>query len=392
MRTSRIGLERLVGGGDPDEFLESVWESTPRLYRAAADDCLAGILDRDGFEAMLRGAGGVGGLSVVEAGVARPAAIGGDADVAGIFDSYARGCSLLLTGLQARSPAIAAICREVENDLLARNIPLAAAVGANAYLTPANSQAFPIHYDNHCAIVVQLDGSKRWTIFEPLERLPVARCTRAIPREQLDSPVMDVELVKGDILYVPRGFPHAAVSGGTSSLHLTLSIQGVTWSALIAAIGDRSLPFRRSVRMQSEPPVRTYFTDVLLVELAAADVEGALRRRVGESLSALAPLAGSRFAAIDEVAAIDSTTRVVRDKRILCVAYEEDDEAVLRFQGGTLRLPAIMSPIFRFIAENGEFSPDMLPDVDADYDARELTRILVRRGIVRRKRDGESMA
>lgn len=100
--------------------------------------------------------------------MARPLAVQGAASrliVAG--DAYRRGCTLLQSRLQDRHPQIAALCRDIENDLLGRDIPLAERVGANAYLTPADSRGFDIHYDNHCALVLQLAGTKHWTVFPP---------------------------------------------------------------------------------------------------------------------------------------------------------------------------------------------------------------------------------
>lgn len=40
-------------------------------------------------------------------------------------------------------------------------------VGANAYLTPPNSQGFAPHYDDIEAFVLQIEGSKNWKVYKP---------------------------------------------------------------------------------------------------------------------------------------------------------------------------------------------------------------------------------
>ncbi|KAJ0985114.1 hypothetical protein J5N97_003470 [Dioscorea zingiberensis] len=108
--------------------------------------------------------------------------------------------------------------------------------GANIYLTPPKSQGLAQHYDDHCVFVCQLFGRKNWRIlprpmnlfprlYEPLGRLHNLECDI--------SGVKQVLLEEGDILYIPRGYPHEAQTGvdegeSTSdefSLHLTLGIE-----------------------------------------------------------------------------------------------------------------------------------------------------------------------
>lgn len=40
-------------------------------------------------------------------------------------------------------------------------------VGANAYLTPPNSQGFAPHYDDIEAFVLQIEGRKKWKLYKP---------------------------------------------------------------------------------------------------------------------------------------------------------------------------------------------------------------------------------
>ena len=49
-------------------------------------------------------------------------------------------------------------------------------VGSNAYLTPAGAQGFAPHYDDIEAFVLQVEGRKRWRLYEcPEEDGPLPR-------------------------------------------------------------------------------------------------------------------------------------------------------------------------------------------------------------------------
>ncbi|KAI3672998.1 hypothetical protein L6452_39104 [Arctium lappa] len=112
--------------------------------------------------------------------------------------------------------------------------------GVNMYLTPPNSQGLARHRDDHCVLVCQISGVKRWKIFpSPCPRLP----RLYEPVDDLLDLESEFELIdgckefllrEGDILYIPRGFPHEACTiiddakpngNAEFSLHLTLAIE-----------------------------------------------------------------------------------------------------------------------------------------------------------------------
>jgi lysine-specific demethylase/histidyl-hydroxylase NO66 len=52
---------------------------------------------------------------------------------------------------------------------------LGSMVGANMYLTPPGTQGFAPHYDDVEVFILQLEGKKRWRLYEPRtaqEKLP----------------------------------------------------------------------------------------------------------------------------------------------------------------------------------------------------------------------------
>ncbi|GLU10401.1 hypothetical protein SLE2022_272100 [Rubroshorea leprosula] len=152
-------------------------------------------------------------------------------DILKCQEACKEGYTIAMRGMEFRSETVAAIA-----DGLASLFGQPSA-GANIYLTPPNSQGLARHYDDHCVFVCQLFGSKRWKIFSQpnmqLPRLYDALDTHSI--ETVDSSMAECSqllLNEGDILYIPRGFPHEASTddGGHDepaefSMHLTLGIE-----------------------------------------------------------------------------------------------------------------------------------------------------------------------
>lgn len=142
--------------------------------------------------------------------------------------AYKEGYTVALRGLEFRYQSIAAIA-----DTLALMFGQPS-VGANLYLTPPNSQGLARHFDDHCVFVCQIFGSKQWTVFSrPGQQLP--RLYDNIGCSDIDyskAGKREYFLREGDVLYIPRGFPHEAyTNSGVDdcspgfSLHLTLSIE-----------------------------------------------------------------------------------------------------------------------------------------------------------------------
>ncbi|KAK9810193.1 hypothetical protein WJX72_006485 [[Myrmecia] bisecta] len=118
-------------------------------------------------------------------------------------------------------------------------------MGCNAYLTPPGSQGFAPHCDDIDAMVLQVEGAKRWRCYAPRspdEVLP-RFSSPDFDQDEIGEPVLDVVLRPGDLLYMPRGTIHQAEAlEGEHSLHLTVSAnQRRTWADLFEAALPRAL-------------------------------------------------------------------------------------------------------------------------------------------------------
>ena len=99
----------------------------------------------------------------------------------------------------------------------------------NAYYTPRAAQGLPVHHDTHDVFVLQVSGEKRWLVYEPALELPLRNQKYSAEMGGPGEPVHDLVLRPGDMLYLPRGWLHEALTSDSDSLHLTVGVNVVTW-------------------------------------------------------------------------------------------------------------------------------------------------------------------
>mmetsp|Transcript_31397 Transcript_31397/g.75949 ORF Transcript_31397/g.75949 Transcript_31397/m.75949 type:complete len:812 (+) Transcript_31397:223-2658(+) len=178
--------------------------------------------------------------------------------------------TVIFNAAGAHIPKLAGPCLSVTD---ATSTPNA----VNLYLTKTNKPtSAPPHTDKQDVVVVQSTGVKHWKVYGPPDPSlkpqadPFARgkMTDALPLHRLEatSPLLlETDLRKGDVLFVPGGFPHTTSTtiksddadddggdddGGNvdeveeNSLHLTFNIDHLVWD--LSYLSARRLALRRS--------------------------------------------------------------------------------------------------------------------------------------------------
>ncbi|RAE54490.1 cupin, partial [Burkholderia multivorans] len=135
-----------------------------------------------------------------------------DVDRARLWRQFHDGATLVLQALQRTWEPIGAFSSALSEEL-------GNPVQANAYITPPQNQGFDDHYDVHDVFVLQIQGTKRWVIHEPvfdspLRDQPWTDRREAVGRAAATEPAIDAVLEPGDALYLPRGWLHAATAQG----------------------------------------------------------------------------------------------------------------------------------------------------------------------------------
>lgn len=155
-----------------------------------------------------------------------------------VWDFYKSGCSIRMLNPQAFSST-------VWNVLSILQEQFGSMAGANVYLTPPGTQGFAPHYDDIEAFVIQLEGKKHWRVYNPRtedEVLPVLSSSN-FDQAEIGTPILEVVLEAGDLLYFPRGFIHQGdCLPDAHSLHITVSsYQKNSWGDLLQKVVPAAL-------------------------------------------------------------------------------------------------------------------------------------------------------
>ncbi|WP_329236873.1 cupin domain-containing protein [Actinoallomurus sp. NBC_01490] len=263
--------------GDVDEFF-SRHLGKAALHRPGAASNLENLISVEDIDRVLTGSAlRTPGVRIAKDGTVIPAdryvakSTLGYADLGDVVDPvkavrfFRGGATIVLGTVNLLLPHLHALCKDIETDL-------GHPVDANVYVAPPHARAFEVHCDAQDIIIVQIHGSKRWELFDAI--VPNPGGGKIV--SDLDASSSTYELREGDVLYVPRGMPHLVRTADASSIHLTLSINTLTWADLLRGMvleilrSDDfagALPLGHDVAGQAAPLVRKY-ADLLSAALA----------------------------------------------------------------------------------------------------------------------------
>lgn len=167
--------------------------------------------------------------------------------------------SLIVDRVQSYSTKFSSFLKELKQNL-------GAFLSANLYVTPPHLQTLEAHYDLHDVIVLQLYGSKKWTI-APSDQLPVKHENLKLDY-LLKEQGQTLELQQGDLLYLPRGFAHKAIAGKKGSSHIAIGVYVLKYFHVLESLleeAKKKLFFRSSISHQENHC--KYNKDLALLEV-----------------------------------------------------------------------------------------------------------------------------
>ncbi len=94
----------------------------------------------------------------------------------------------------------------------------------NAYCSWSSKQGFSRHYDTHDVFILQVEGSKQWPVYNETFKYPLSNQKSASLTSPEEESYLSCVLHPGDVLYIPRGHWHYAVTQDEPFIHLTLGI------------------------------------------------------------------------------------------------------------------------------------------------------------------------
>ncbi len=137
-----------------------------------------------------------------------------------------QGAALVANEMDSLVPSVAGIADSIEEELGTK-------AHCNLYCTWRAFKGFVTHFDVHDVYVVQVHGEKLWNIYEncvdaPVEHSRFRRGGRTYDEGGPGPLAKQLVMRPGDVLYLPRGQYHDAVSLSGASLHLTFGTLAFT--------------------------------------------------------------------------------------------------------------------------------------------------------------------
>lgn len=137
-----------------------------------------------------------------------------------VLEDMRDGGTLVLDQLHHRERKLGLLCRTLAQEFGHR-------LQTNLYLTPPHGKGFAPHWDNHDVFILQVFGSKRWSLEKQRRVFPIKDSSMGDDGRELRGELNVFTLNQGDLIYIPRGFVHAAECGDVPSLHITAGVTAI---------------------------------------------------------------------------------------------------------------------------------------------------------------------
>ncbi|ADO71930.1 cupin domain-containing protein [Stigmatella aurantiaca] len=377
-----MSLARLLHPIAPSVFFEEAWERKPLVLQGPPDRWSGLFSSRDlGRLLTYQPPRSIEGMMLVKEGRHRDEnwlSPDGSPRLEQVQAAWREGYTIVINKVGQFWEPVGRFCAAVEEEL---HHP----VGVNLYMTPPGAQGFKAHFDIMDAFVLQVEGSKVWQVRGPQVTLPLPDEHTATSSESLPPVLLEQELKRGDVLYIPRGFVHEARTAQTHSVHLTLGLQAVTWSDLfVAAIAAA----RRDERFRKGLPPR-FLEGSAMMEQTFRELLAELPRHLelGHALTQLAerlvvqkpppPTEDLLEGAVE----LKGSTVLTRRPGMVLRVMEGPGYAGLQYSGGKLMGPAKIGPALRHIAKGSVIPVQSLPGL-SEKEQLVLAGRLVRSGVL----------
>ncbi|WP_406817454.1 cupin domain-containing protein [Mycobacterium sp. M23085] len=310
----------------------------------------------------------------------------GGLDVAAIRGDFADGYTIVVDAVERYSRNVGLLAHAIEVEL---NVP----IQVNAYVTPPGSQGLVPHYDDHDVLILQIEGSKVWHLYDGVDIAPhrLRRDDKTVRIGALASST-DLHLQPGDVLYLPRGRVHAAETPTSGpSVHLTVGLH--TPSVLMLAIGALYSESLRNDALNARLPLR-HLDDADLHAPLSAMLRDALRSIEGPGavkggLDTLADVLIRRgrcppIGQIADAAGIGAQTLVEKYRPLYSRVKTDPEGVALQFATLSIRAESDHRAALEFISTStAPFRIADLPGLDAAQQIELVRSLLVSGYLVR---------
>jgi Cupin superfamily protein len=311
----------------------------------------------------------------------------GRLDIPRVYQLFGSGATISLSQLHERLPQLAALCRAVEKTFSGH-------FQTNIYLSPPNAQGFKTHFDSHDVFVLQVAGSKVWSLHDTLIELPLHGQVFE-PEKHIPGPlVREVTLRAGDLFYCPRGLFHSARSTDEVSLHITLGLIGKTWADVMAeAVSEACLAsptFRANLPVGFANPgfdpaqATAKFRTLVDTFVSSAEAGPIIDRIAEDFVRSRRPDLYGGLQELNDAPPITVDSKLEPRPHLIYRLREEGDNVSLLFGSTTVTLPSFASEPLSFALKGGPFVVRDLPGQLDDAGKVVLARRMIKEGLLAR--------
>ena len=399
MKEPKYTLAWLLHPFNQDRFLKHHWEKKLLFIRRRQPRYYADLLAIDDLDSLLSSSHRrLPGLRLVKAGadiaihryspeyVQAGENIYGAVNIDRVFAEHQAGATIILDGVHRTWQPLTRFCRQLEAFFTQP-------VQANLYLTPRLAQGFEAHYDTHDVFILQVAGHKKWRIFPPKIRLPLRSQPHTADHDASRPVLQELELLEGDLLYIPRGYVHEAMTQKDDlSAHITLGVIAYTWYDFfhdaLKGICEHESSFRESLPIGfATHGLSTVSTKLKIHKLTSALGRSgiwakSLDNLSNEFVSDREPILTGHLSDQLRADRIGMKTVVGIREELLYRVHVGETEVSLTFHGKSLNLPSYVGPALHFILVNRTFPVGSIPDCIDRPGKLVLVRRLIREGFL----------
>ncbi|MFI8007614.1 JmjC domain-containing protein [Streptomyces sp. NPDC086010] len=235
--------------GDTQHFMSAFWRTRPAVFDTGpsapmdlgdVDTALASGLLRTPHVEMVRAEQKIDQDSYTSPREVEFQRYPGFADSEAVTGLLREGATLLLRNTEQWHRPTAQLVSRFAAELGRR-------IEAFYFITPPGAQGLPLHRDDADVFLLQIAGSKEWTV----------RSGPATPNwgpgsviEEPGPVLLHTTVTEGQVLYIPNGYAHSAVTAKDLSVHLSLTVREIGSSHLTRALPRLLL---EGVRLQARP-------------------------------------------------------------------------------------------------------------------------------------------
>ncbi|MBW4576249.1 MAG: cupin domain-containing protein [Aphanothece sp. CMT-3BRIN-NPC111] len=385
-----LNFEKLISPVETSVFFDKYWEQQPLVISGRDSDYYSGLFSLQELDSYLLTAQlkiselrfySKSKKFTVENLLDKDKPLG----INDVYSAYRQGNTVILNTLKERFLPVARLCQNLEDFF-------SCPVVAKLYLTPQDSQGFPQHFDTHDVFILQIEGFKQWRVYDAFCTLPIHENLETVPSGMFREPLYEVCLQPGDILYIPRGFVHEAMTSHSSSLHITIGAYVYRWSHVLAVAlteaSKQDVRLRRSLPLGAlnaggvTPTLKAQFQEVLEVFSQQAQLEEVVEQMAQSFVERMIPLPGGHFYQCDRIDEVGSETVLSKRKGIRCHTSTQDDSIYIHFPGNTVKLPLRTEVALRFIVATESFCVQEIPGRLSTQSKLVLVRRLLQEGLL----------